>query len=173
MKNSTQSFIIFINSEQFISDINGNESIREDIENENEKEFENINNNNIIESNNFNNSKTNKNSQKKESITNPKLLLTFGEGGNIISDESLRIKSKNATIKENAFEGNNTQKFTETKKYEDEGEDAEEKDENDNYNNYNNNNTFNFNDIYKNINNFDSNNNSKNNYSKRENQFRF
>ena len=173
MKNSTQSFIIFINSEQFISDINGNESIREDIENENEKEFENINNNNIIESNNFNNSKTNKNSQIKESITNPKLLLTFGEGGNMISGESLRIKSKNATIKANAFEGNNTQKFTETKKYEDEGEDAEEKDENDNYNNYNNNNTFNFNDIYKNINNFDSNNNSKNNYSKRENQFRF
>ena len=68
--------------------------------------YENFNNNNIIESNNFNKSKTNKNSQIKESITNPKLLITFGEGGNMISGESLRIKSKNATIKANAFEGN-------------------------------------------------------------------
>jgi hypothetical protein len=160
--------------------INGNASIQEDIENENEKEFENNNNNtNINCSNIFNN--TNKNSQIKESITNPKLLLTFGEEGNMISGEKIRIKN-------NVFDKNKTKKFEQTKKYEEEYEEEDEEqeekaDEDDNnYDNYNdskigfnnkNNNTYNFDSNNKNNNtyNFDSNNNSKNNYSKKENQF--
>jgi hypothetical protein len=147
--------------------LNGNESIQEDIENENEKEFENNNNTNINCSNIFNN--TNKNSQIKESITNPKLLLTFGEEGNMISGEKIRIKN-------NVFDKNKTKKFEQTKKYEEEYEEEDEEqeekaDEDDNnYDNYNDS-KIGFNNKNNNTYNFDSNNNSKNNYSKKENQF--
>ena len=126
--------------------LNGNESIQEDIEkeNENEKEFEGntFNSNNIAYNNNYKNNDYNttiKNSQIKQSLAKQELLMTFGEGGNILTSESFKIRNNNETVKRNVFDKNKTSKLMETheEKYqnEDENEENEEKEEyNKNYN---------------------------------------
>lgn len=152
--------------------MNGNESIKEEAdnenenpnenqkenENENEKEFE-INNFDNYNNNNYNNNGYNnynntlKGSQLRESLKNIDLQMTFGEGGNILSSDSIKIKNNNDTIKRNVFAKEKKVKFLESK---DEDEDEEE-----NYDNiYNSNN-----------NNFDSNKYSSNNQTKKGNEF--
>ena len=143
--------------------IKGTESIKEDVDNENEKELENNNfNNNFNYNNNYNNYQNNdynntiKGSQIKQSLAKQDLLMTFGEGGNIVNDESIKIKNNNETIKGNIFDKNKTSKFLETNEEEDDRE--SEKEENEEYEkeaynkNYNVNNIENGgrNNIYKN-----------------------
>ena len=153
--------------------VNGNESIQEEADNENEnpdenqnenengneKEFEIYNSNNNFDNyknNNYNNNDYNnynntlKGSQLRDSLLNKDLQMTFGEGGNILSGDSIKIKNNNDTIKRNIFAKEKKVKFLESK----------DEDEEENYDN-----------IFNSNNNYDSNKYASNSQTKKGNEF--